>query len=175
MNLLLLDLLILNFMAGVGGDGPSGVGALCGIGRLRALAFARVRRQISHIEESCKQHKVAKVHGKRQFDVDRWNVAATWVALVVLYRLYVIVGPKVDGTADNHLCQLQRCDDHWNETWRFVAHGTQCIIRIHHRMHAIVHHNEPSGRRRVFGVGKPWIDQYGDVMIPMQKDQRLLA
>lgn len=35
------------------------------------LDVARGRRQIRLVEEPCEQHKVAKVHGDRQFDVQR--------------------------------------------------------------------------------------------------------
>lgn len=42
-------------------------------------------------------------------------------------------------------------------------------------MHTVVHHNEPTRRAGVFRVAEPRVDQHRDVMIPVQKDQRLLA
>lgn len=42
-------------------------------------------------------------------------------------------------------------------------------------MHTVIHHNEPTRRAGVFRVAEPWVDQHRDVMIPVQKDQRLLA
>lgn len=90
-------------------------------------------------------------------------------------RVEIVVRPQIDAAADDHLCELQSGDHHGDETRWVVAHGAQRVVRIHHRVHAVVHNNEPSGRRRVFGVGEPGVDQHRDVMIPVEEDQRLLA
>lgn len=42
-------------------------------------------------------------------------------------------------------------------------------------VHTIVHNDEPPSRRCVLSEGVPGVQQHGDVMIPVQEDQRLLA
>lgn len=83
--------------------------------------------------------------------------------------------PDVDGTADNHLGELQRRDDHRDETRWLEAHRAQCIVRVHDGVYAVVHDDEPARGRRVLGVREPGVDEYGDVMVPVQEDQRLFA
>lgn len=41
-------------------------------------------------------------------------------------------------------------------------------------MYEIVHDNEPASGRGIFGVREPSVNQHGDVMVPVQKDERLL-
>lgn len=83
--------------------------------------------------------------------------------------------PHIDQTADDHLQQLERCNHHHDEARRLEAHRSQCIVRVHDAVHAIVHHDKPASGRRVFGVREPCVDQNGDVMVPVQKDERLFA
>lgn len=42
-------------------------------------------------------------------------------------------------------------------------------------MDAVVHHDVPSRGRGVLRVWEPGVQQYGNVVIPVQEDQRLLA
>lgn len=53
--------------------------------------------------------------------------------------------------------------------------GAQGVVRVHKRVNTIIHHDEPASRRCVFSVGEPGVHQDGDVMIPVQEDQRLFA
>lgn len=130
----------------------------------------RRRRQIRFVEEARKQHKVAQVHGNRQFHVDRRDAARRPPD-----GGEKIVRPDVHRTADDHLQQLQRCDHHRNEARRLEAHRAQRIVRVHDRVYAVVHDDEPARGRRVLGVREPRVDQHGDVVVPVQEDQRLLA
>ncbi len=41
-------------------------------------------------------------------------------------------------------------------------------------MHDVVHDDEPSGGRGVLGEGVPRVEQHGDVVVPVQEDERLL-
>lgn len=90
-------------------------------------------------------------------------------------RLQESIRPHVDRTADDHLCQLQWRNDHWDETWGIEASRLQRIVAVHHGMHAVVHHYEPTGGTSVLGVAEPRVDQHSDVMIPVQEDQGLLT
>lgn len=138
--------------------------------RLLAGARGRRGRQVRLVEEAGEQHKVAEVHGNGQLDVDR-----RYVARGAAGGGQEVVRPDVDRTADDHLQQLQRRDHHRDEARRLEAHGAQRIVRVHDRVHAVVHHDEPARRRRVLGVREPRVDQHGDVVVPVQEDQRLLA
>lgn len=42
-------------------------------------------------------------------------------------------------------------------------------------MHTVVHHHEPTRGGGVLGEGVPGVQQHGDVVVPVQEDERLLA
>lgn len=90
-------------------------------------------------------------------------------------RLQVTVRGVIDETADEHLDQLTGRDEHGNGLRRPVAHCPARVIRVHHRVHRVVHHDEPSGGRRELVVRKPRVHQHGDVMVPVQEDERLFS
>lgn len=137
--------------------------------RAPGLALAGVRRQVRAVEELREQHEIAKVHCDRQLDVHRRDVARA------ARRLDEGVRPNVDGTADNHLGQLQRRDEHRDKAGRIEAHRSQGVVRVHQRVDTVVHHDEPARRGRVFRVAEPGVHQHRDVVVPVQEDQRLLA
>lgn len=83
--------------------------------------------------------------------------------------------PHVDCTAHDHLSELQRRDQHRDETGRIEAHGTQGVVRVHQRVHAVVHDDEPPGGGSVFRVAEPGVHQHGDVVVPVQEDQWLFS
>lgn len=131
------------------------------------FSLARIRRQIRAVEELRKQHEVAKVHGDRQFDVHRRYVAGPARGLDEGVR------PHVDRAADDHLRELQRRDEHRDETGRIEAHGAQCVVRVHQGVHAVVHDDEPPRGGSVFRVAEPGVHEHGDVVVPVQEDERL--
>lgn len=136
----------------------------------RAFAHAGVRREVGLVEETSKQDEVAEVHGDRQLDVHFRDVTASLAG-----GLQEPVRPDVDRTADDHLGQLQGGDHHGNRTGRLEVQGTQSIVRVHHRVDAVVHHDEPTGRGGVFRVREPRVHQHSDVVVPVQEDQRLFS
>ena len=91
------------------------------------------------MEEPREEDEVACVHSDGEFDVGRGDVAGGVAGL-----LEETVRPDVDGTSNNHLCQLQGCDDHGDETGRAEFQGTQGVVCVHQRVHAVVHDNEPA-------------------------------
>lgn len=131
------------------------------------FSLARSRRQIRAVEELRKQNEVAKVHGDRQFDVHRRYVAGPARGLDEGVR------PHVDRAADDHLRELQRRDEHRDETGRIEAHGAQCVVRVHQGVHAVVHDDEPPRGGSVFRVAEPGVHEHGDVVVPVQEDERL--
>lgn len=91
------------------------------------------------MEEAREQDEVAGVHGDGEFDVGRRNVAGGVSGL-----LQESMRPDVDGTADNHLRQLESGDDHGDEAWRVEFEGAQCVVRVHKGVNTIIHHDEPA-------------------------------
>lgn len=72
-----------------------------------------------------------------------------------LVGLEVDVRPVINEAADYHLGDLQRGDQHHNEPGREEAHGPGSVVRVHQRVHAVIHHNKPASRRGVLLVGVP--------------------
>jgi hypothetical protein len=134
------------------------------------LALAGVARQIRQVEEPREEDEVAGVHGDGELDVSGRDVAGGVTGL-----LEETVRPDIDGTTKDHLCQLEGCDDHGDETGRAEFQRTQSVVGVHQRVHTVVHDHEPAGGGGVFGVGEPGVHEDGDVMVPVEEDQRLLA
>lgn len=145
-------------------------------GRLHTDAFSRSRhpllallpRKVGLVEEAGEEHKVGEVHGDGELHVELGYVTGVRGVLP-----QVIVRPDVHSAAHDHLAELQGGDGHGQLPGGEVAHAAESIVRVHQTVHAVVHHDEPAGRRRVLGVGEPGVEQHGDVVIPVQEDERL--
>jgi len=85
-----------------------------------------------------------------------------------------LVGPDVDSCAHDHLCQLQRGDDHSDELWHVDAEGLQRVVGVHDGVNQVVHAHEPASCRNVVGVGVPGVQEDSHVVVPVQEDERLL-
>lgn len=133
-----------------------------------APALVTTGRQVRLVEEAREQDKVAGVHGDRQIDVALRDVTGGGAV-----RLQEAIGPHVDRTSDDHLSQLQRRDDHRDEPGRIEAGRLQSIVAVHHRVHAVVHHDEPAGRAGIFRIAEPRVDQHGDVVIPVSENNSI--
>lgn len=133
---------------------------------LAALAAADVRV----VEEPGEQHEVTEVHGRGQGNVQVGHPARLRAA-----RLQVSVRGVVDEAADHHLRQLAGCDHHGHGLGRPVAHRPHRVVRVHHRVHRVVHDDEPPGGRGEFVIREPAVQQHGDVMVPVKEDERLFA
>lgn len=142
-------------------------GVVRGHGRA-LLLLARIAGQIRLVEEPGEQHEVAEVHGYRQLDVERGDVA-----LCVL--LQELPCPHVNRAADDHLQQLQRRDNHGDLPRGPVAHRSQSVVTVHHGMHAVIHDDEPASAGRVLRVAEPRVEQHSNVVVPMQEDQGLFT
>lgn len=134
------------------------------VGAVGAVGDVRI------VEEPSEQHQVTEVHGGRQRDVQLGHAARLRAA-----GLEVTVRGVVDEAANQHLRQLASRDRHRHGLGRSVAHGPGRVIRVHHRVHRVVHDDKPSGRGRELHVREPRVQQHGDVMVPVQEYQRLFA
>jgi len=126
--------------------------------------------EVCVVEEPGEQQQVTKVHGRRQGDVELGHPARVRAA-----GFQMTVRGIVDEATDEHLRQLTGRDEHGHLLGRPVAHGPSCVIRVHHRVHRVVHDDEPPGGRCELHIREPRVQQHGDVMVPVQEDERLLA
>lgn len=88
--------------------------------------------------------------------------------------LQQVVGPEIDRTPDHHLQQLEGSDEHGHLPRRTVPHRPQRVIRVHNRVDAVVHDDEPASASRVLGVAEPAVEEDGDVVVPVEEDEGLL-
>lgn len=122
------------------------------------------------MEEAREEDEVAGVHGNWKFNVGRRNVTSGMTGL-----LEEAVRPNIDCTADDHLSQLKRGDNHGDEAWWMEFESAQSVISVHQRVNTIIHNHEPASWRGIFGVGEPTVHQHRDVVVPVQEDERLFA
>lgn len=134
------------------------------------LALASIGRKVCQVEESSEKDEVASVHGDGKLDIGRWDVASS-----VRRLLKESVRPDIDRTSDDHLSKLEGSDHHRDETWWMEFESTKRVVSVHKGVNTVVHHNEPTGRGSVFGVREPRIHQHGDMVVPVQEDERLLT
>ena len=114
------------------------------------------------------EEQIAAIHDKRSRIVFLFNLA---------FRISVVVvkTDESDSYADHHLRNLESSDNHWVEPLWAKVHCHQEIVAIHRSMYTVVHHNKEDARRRSCNVRVPAIKQNGDVMVPMEENERLLV
>lgn len=119
-------------------------------------------------KEVKEEHEIAQVHDERPEDV---VVADVTVELRCVQL--GLVGHPVDVAAEEHLNDLQERDELRDEDGHVKAHGFESIVRVHDRVHHIVHAHEPATRCGKLTVAVPTVDEHSCVVIVVQKDQFL--
>jgi len=137
---------------------------LFGLGRF--LGFVEVRG----VKKLGEQQQVTKVHQRRHRDIDLGHPAR-----LLATGLQVTERGVVDEATDQHLRQLTGRNEHGYLLGHPVTHGAGRVVRVHHRVHRVVHDNEPPGGRRELRVREPRVQQHGHVMVPVEEDERFLA
>ena len=140
------------------------------VGSVRARSRLARRENVRVEEEVKEEHKVAEVHERRVFDVVERDGALDR-RLVGLRS----IGYPVDIAAGDHLHDLRRGDELRDEERHAQSHRLARIVRVHERVDEVVHGHEPASARRVVLVAVPAVDEHGGVMIPVEKDELLLA
>eukprot|EP00981_Chlorochromonas_danica_P000288 scaffold67_cov180-Ochromonas_danica.AAC.2 len=87
----------------------------------------------------------------------------------------VIVRSSHDGRAHKHLRDLQQGDDPRGEPLGDLLESLETVVEVHDGVHGVVHGDEVESCARHGHIGVPAEDQHGDVVVPVQEDQRLLA
>ena len=86
----------------------------------------------------------------------------------------------IDGTANNHLEELETCDDHGHNLWHsdsgskglllffksFSPHGPERKVGVHQGVDKVVHGHEPSGAGGELTEAVEDIDEHRQVVIP---------
>ncbi|KAG9338533.1 hypothetical protein JZ751_025589 [Albula glossodonta] len=119
-------------------------------------------------EELAEEHEVAKVHERGPDDV-------VHVGRALLALLQPGIHQVVHHAAHNHLGDLCKSDEH-GELARYAEAGCpQCIVGVHDRVDKIVHGHEPATTSDHVLIGVPGVQQYCNVVVPVQEDQLLLS
>lgn len=110
-------------------------------------------------EEVAEEHKVAEVHERGPEDVRKVRVT--------LVLLHPVEDQVVDDTAHQHLSDLGQGDEHGKLPGHSEPRRSQGVVRVHHRVHAIVHGHEPASPGHHVLVGVPGVEEHSDVVVPV--------
>ena len=124
--------------------------------------------EVSANKELQEQKEVAAVHDKRRRVVFTLNQAGR-------IRLVVVKSSQRARHTDDHLRDLCHRNPDRVEPLRSELHRHQEIVTIHDCMDGVVHHNKEDSRWRCRHVRMPAVQKDGDVMVPVEEDQRLLV
>lgn len=114
-------------------------------------------------EKLTEEHKVAEVHKGRPHNV-------LHVRRALLALLHPRIHQVVDHATHHHLSDLRQSDEHGKLAGDFEAGGPQSVVGIHNGMNQVVHGHEPTTAGHHVLIGVPGIQQYCNVVIPMQED-----
>jgi len=122
--------------------------------------------QVGSVEEHGEEHQVAEVHEGAPRHVVHVGRAA--------HLVHPAVHQAQHRQAHHHLQDLGDRDDHGAGAGHPQAGGPRRVVRVHERVHHVVHGHEPAAARHLVLVGVPGVQQHGDVVVPVQEDEGLL-
>jgi hypothetical protein len=124
-----------------------------------------------------KQKEIAPVHDKgcrivfRPESTRRLAIAIGFV----LFCLVKVKGRAGDSHTHNHLRNLKAGNNHGIEPLRLQAHGCEKVVSVHAGMYRVVHSNKENTRGRLGCIRMPAVEENGNVVIPVQKDEGFLV
>mmetsp|Transcript_15757 Transcript_15757/g.34031 ORF Transcript_15757/g.34031 Transcript_15757/m.34031 type:complete len:326 (-) Transcript_15757:102-1079(-) len=122
-------------------------------------------------KELCKQVKVAPVHDK-----GRNIVLLPDMTCLSQNRITVIVKRHNGNSHPNkHLRKLHERHEHGVEPFGTEFDRHEEVVPIHDRVDTVVHDDEEETTGRSGHIGMPAVKKDGDMMIPMEEDERLLV
>lgn len=136
--------------------------------RLLAIDGQRGFLHVRPSEEVSKEHEIGRVHDEGDLDILIGDVA-------FVSGLLHLVGPDVNGSTHDHLCELCGGNEHGYVPGHSEFEGLEGVVTVHDTVHQVVHAHEPAGGGDVVGVGVPGVEEYGHVMVPMEEDEGLFA
>jgi hypothetical protein len=127
-------------------------------------------------KELQKQEEVAPVHDKSCRIVFRPELTRRFAIAIgiILFVLVKVKGCAGDGHADDHLRNLKAGDNHGIEPLGLPAHGCEKVVSVHAGVYRVVHSDKENTRRWFGRVRMPAVEENGNVMIPVQKDEGFL-
>ena len=118
---------------------------------------------VGDIKEICEQEKVACIHSETVTHVLHGLLAIETLRLHVVCR-------QINDYSHDHLQDLNARDENADESWDSNVQSPQSVIRIHERVHRIIHHHEPSSRTGVIRVTVPNVGHNADVVVPVEEN-----
>jgi hypothetical protein len=122
------------------------------------------------LQYECKQW------AKQALQIERFDVVRTQRRHVIFgfdptfFRRNVIKGQGRDTNTDNHLRNLSYRNDHSIHPLWFQLDSHEKVIAIHDTMDGIIHGGKVNARGRLCDIGMPAIQENGNVMVPMKKN-----
>ena len=80
-----------------------------------------------------------------------------------------------DGAAHHHLANLRHGDPDGLEPLGLAVNGHEKVVKVHDGVNTIVHGAKDHARGGIVEITKVAKGQYRDVVVPMQKDERLFV
>lgn len=106
--------------------------------------------QIGFIKEMRKKREIRRVNHEGEIQI--------FVRLLALVPpAFRSVSGECDKKSDHHLAQLHRRDGHRDPFREPPAERAQRVIRVHHRVHRVIHHDEPAAGGGVIFVRVPCV------------------
>lgn len=131
--------------------------------------FLRPHREISIVKELRKQHEIAEIHDERPGDILVRRIALS-------SRVQLEKRVNVDGASDHHLEELHERDGDVHLAGYFdEARCSQSVVAVHDGVYGEVGDDEIASWSDLITIRVPSVEEYGDVMIPVQKHQLLFS
>ena len=80
-----------------------------------------------------------------------------------------------DAYPDDHLGNLGRRNHHGRQPLGFAVTRHEAVVKVHNGVDAVVHHHKENAGWTRRHMGMPAMQQDGNVVTPMQKDQLFLV
>ena len=139
--------------------------------RCYGLFLAGFGKIITLEEEFQKQKQVTAVHDERSHIV----VGGQPAILNRFCNPQQVAACYRNGDSDNHLRDLRNRNVHRLEGLGLAIDRHQEVVKVHNRMHSVIHDTKDQADRCLGDVGSPAIQQHGDVMVPVQEYEFFLV
>ena len=133
------------------------------------FGFLFCLRRIPLEEELKKEQEVASIHDKGS------NVVLSLDIALASIRVGHDKAQDCNRDSDNHLRNLRDSNVHAVEPLGFALDGHQEIVKVHDGMDSVVHDAKDNSGGCLGDIAVPAVGQNGDVMVPVQKDERLFV
>lgn len=124
------------------------------------------RSEVGVNEEVEEEKEVREVHNETDIESSLCHFTRSLFEL-----LDINIGRDVD--ADQHLSQLETCDEHGQRSRHFEPDRLECIVSVHHTVDDVIHDHEVTTETERVDVTEPDKDQNSQMVEPMKEDEFL--